>query len=94
MEPRDNEGALFGHDKKGNDKAPDYKGGARVAGVDYDLSAWINTAKASGKKYLKLKLSVKGERRQPAPSQGEQFQQQQFPAAQDDLPQPDEPFPF
>jgi len=40
FERRDNSGALFGNDKQGNDKRPDAKGSAVVAGHLYDVAAW------------------------------------------------------
>lgn len=49
-----NSGALFKHDKEGNDKRPDYKGKSEVAGVQYYISAWIRQSKA-GKTYMSLK---------------------------------------
>jgi uncharacterized protein (DUF736 family) len=52
-EQKDNSGALFTNDKKGKEKAPDYKGKAFVDGVEKEISAWINTAK-SGVKYMSL----------------------------------------
>lgn len=62
-----NRGALFPNDKKGNNKAPAYKGNVNVNGEDYDVAAWEKTSKA-GKQYLSLSISVKGERsEQPAP---------------------------
>jgi uncharacterized protein (DUF736 family) len=59
MEERNNSGALFKNDKKDSDKHPDYKGSATVGGVEYWLSAWINTAATSGKKYMSLRLEPK-----------------------------------
>ena len=51
-------GVLFRNERKESDRHPDYKGSAQVAGVQYWLSAWINTSKA-GQKYMALKLSPK-----------------------------------
>ena len=48
FEQRDLSGALFKNDKKGNDKAPDYKGNAMVDGFEYNMAAWIKEGK-SGK---------------------------------------------
>jgi uncharacterized protein (DUF736 family) len=63
FEQRDNEGALFRNDKEGNDKRPDYKGSLKAAGVTYKISAWVNTPKAGGDKFLKLKLEPADEAR-------------------------------
>jgi len=53
-----NRGALFKNDKKEKPSQPDYKGSINVAGVDYWLSAWLNTAK-SGAKYMSLSVQLK-----------------------------------
>lgn len=57
-EPRNNSGALFKNADKETDLHPDYKGSAQVGGVDYWLSAWINTDK-DGKKYMAVKFKAK-----------------------------------
>jgi len=51
-----NSGALFRNDKKGNEKAPDYKGNINVDGVEKQLAAWIRTSK-KGTKYMSLAVS-------------------------------------
>jgi len=58
MSDYDNElqGALFKNDKKGNEKAPDYKGPATIHGVVLNMSAWINEPKGGGTKYIKIKF--------------------------------------
>ncbi len=62
MPDYDNElrGALFKNDKKGNDKAPDYKGPAQIKGIEYDMSAWLRTAR-SGQKYMSVHFEAKGQ---------------------------------
>lgn len=57
----DNErrGALFKNKNKREDRQdPEYKGSATLAGVDYWVSAWINTSKA-GEKYMGLTFQPK-----------------------------------
>ena len=54
-----NSGALFRNDKKKEDKEPDYKGSINVEGKEFWVNGWINEAKESGKKYLKVKVSPK-----------------------------------
>jgi uncharacterized protein (DUF736 family) len=50
-------GSLRKNDKEGNDKRPDYKGRITLAeGEDYWISAWINTDRETGGKYMSLKL--------------------------------------
>ena len=58
MEKPDNSGALFRNDRKETDKQPDYTGEARIEGVEYRLSAWLNESK-NGKKYMGLRLTAK-----------------------------------
>ena len=35
-----NRGAIWGNDKEGNDRRPDFKGSLNVDGVEYWVSAW------------------------------------------------------
>jgi len=56
MEQKENSGALFRNDKKGNEKAPEYRGKALVNGQMVKISAWVNTPKSGGEKYLSLKF--------------------------------------
>ncbi len=51
-----NSGVLFKNDKKGNDKAPDYKGKINVAGVEKQLAAWIKKSQ-KGVVYMSLAVS-------------------------------------
>jgi hypothetical protein len=53
-----NRGALFKGDKKGNDRAPDYKGSINVGGVDYWISSWLKIS-SKGEKYLSLSVQPK-----------------------------------
>ena len=53
-EQRDNTGALFQHDRKGNEKAPSMKGDITIGGVKYKLAAWTKETKA-GAKFFSLK---------------------------------------
>ena len=60
-----NSGALFKNDKKGNDKAPDYRGELKVAGELHEIAAWLKVSK-SGTKYMSLSVKPKDEAK-PAP---------------------------
>ena len=54
---KENTGSLFSNkENKKTDKHPDYTGKALVDGKVKSLSAWVNTAKSSGKQYLSLKI--------------------------------------
>ena len=59
-------GSLFKNDKREGRQDPDYRGSALVEGREYWLSAWINTAKKDGSKYMAIKLKAKDEQRAPA----------------------------
>ena len=50
-----NSGVLFKNESD-NEKAPAYKGKLNVNGTDYQLAAWVRTAK-SGNKFMSLKVS-------------------------------------
>ena len=56
METKENTGALFSNANKKTDNHPDYTGSAKVNGEMMSISAWINTAKSSGKQYMRLKF--------------------------------------
>lgn len=53
-----NKGALFSNKKKRDDRDPGYQGSINVNGVDFWLSAWIQTSKA-GEKYFSLRVNPK-----------------------------------
>lgn len=48
---KDNTFSLFENDKKGNDKAPDYKGKGLVSGVEVRIAVWKRKSQ-SGIEYL------------------------------------------
>ena len=50
-EIKDNTFSLFENNKKGNDKAPDYKGKGKVSGVEVKVAVWKRTSQ-SGIEYL------------------------------------------
>ena len=56
MEKKDNSGALFKVDEVKSEKHPVYTGPAMIDGKEKQISAWINTAKTSGKQYMSLKF--------------------------------------
>jgi hypothetical protein len=66
-EQRDLSGALFRHDKKGNEKAPDYSGTCMIGDRMYYISAWLKTAQSSSK-YMSLSFKLKDDRRQGTPA--------------------------
>lgn len=50
-----NSGVLFKNDKKGNEKAPDYKGKVNVGGKDMEIAGWIREGKNG--KFISIKIS-------------------------------------
>jgi len=54
-----NSGAMFkskSYEEGGN--KPYYKGKIDIEGVEYELAAWVRTAKTTGNKFLSLKASL------------------------------------
>lgn len=68
MDNKEMQGVLFPHNKK-NDKQPDYKGTAKIGGIDYEIAVWKKVGKQSGAEYMSVAFQKKGERKAaPAPS--------------------------
>jgi hypothetical protein len=71
MSDYDNEktGVMFrNRDKGDNEKRPDYKGSALIAGVEYWVSGWVRTKKDTGEKYLSTRYTEKTPRAAAAPT--------------------------
>ena len=56
FEIKEKEGSLFTNKKKTTDKHPDYTGTCVINGVKMNISSWINEARTSGVKYMRLKF--------------------------------------
>jgi uncharacterized protein (DUF736 family) len=54
-----NRGVLFKNDKDGNEKRPDYRGSATIAGVELNISAWIKRSQKTGDAYMSLSFEPK-----------------------------------
>jgi uncharacterized protein (DUF736 family) len=50
-----NSGVLFKNDKKGNEKAPDYKGKVNIEGKEKEIAGWIREGKSG--KFISIKIS-------------------------------------
>ena len=59
-EQKDGSGALFRNDKKGNDRAPDYRGDANVNGELVEIAAWIKEGQKG--KFMSLSFKPKEKR--------------------------------
>ena len=57
FEIKEKEGSLFNNaENKKTENHPDYTGSCVIGGVKMNISAWINEAKTTGKKYMRLKF--------------------------------------
>jgi hypothetical protein len=54
-----NRGAIFKNDKKGNDKAPEYKGTINIEGADYEIALWIQKSKDGSKTFFSTSQKLK-----------------------------------
>lgn len=45
FEIKPNTGNIFKNDKKGNDKAPDYKGTVNIEGKELEIALWVKEGK-------------------------------------------------
>lgn len=66
-------GVLFKNDRKESDSHPDYKGQINIGGVEFWLSAWINTGQNG--KFMSLSVKPK----EQAPQQPAEPQRQAQP---------------
>lgn len=61
FQQKDMEGVLFKNDEATpENKQPIYSGSITIKGVKYNLGAWINTGKKSGKKFMSLRAKAWG----------------------------------
>lgn len=74
FQQKDLEGVLFKNDEATpENKQPVYSGSITIKGVKYNLGAWINIGKKSGKKFMSLRASEWGSREQKAPQASPDF---------------------
>jgi hypothetical protein len=55
-EHKDMTGAMFRNNKNGNEKRPDYRGNAMIAGVLYETASWVKEGKNG--KFLSTVYSI------------------------------------
>ncbi len=63
FEHKDGHGSLFRNDKGDNPLRPDYKGSAKINGVDVEIAGWLK----DGKNGKFLSLAIKEQDNRPAP---------------------------
>ena len=69
-EQKPDTGSLFRNDRKETESHPDHRGSAMIGGVEYWVSAWINTT-GEGKKYFGMKYQAKDAQAPPRAEQGQ-----------------------
>lgn len=67
FEQKNDTGALFRNNNREKDTDPTHSGSAKIDGIDYYISAWVNESK-TGLKYFSLKFNKKEQRSSPIPS--------------------------
>ena len=77
-EHKENTGSIFTNDKREKETHPHYKGSAKINGVDYWVSSWVNDK--NGKKYMSLSFQEKEQ------SGYQQSSSSNKPEIEDDLP--------
>ena len=65
MENKDMTGVLFMVEDRASDKHPNLTGNVLIKGEKYYISAWTNTSKKNGKKYISLKLNEEQKKQEP-----------------------------
>ena len=68
FEQKDNSGALFKNKKKEKPTHPDYQGSAKIDGVEFWVSGWLNKPKAGGDTYVSMTFKPKDDNDRPASS--------------------------
>lgn len=64
-----NRAVLFKNKDKRDDKDPDYRGNLNVDGKEFWLDFWLQTAKASGEKFMSGRVKPKMAREHPGASE-------------------------
>ena len=66
-----NSGMMMRNENRENERQPEFKGSLDVDGVQYWISAWVNTgkegSKIEGKKYFSIKLTAKDDHKESKP---------------------------
>lgn len=66
-----NSGMMKRNENRQSDRHPEFTGSLNVEGVDYWVSAWVNTGRdggsLEGKKYFSLKINRKEQSARPTP---------------------------
>lgn len=85
-EIKDNTGSLFKNDRKASDTHPDYNGSAKIAGVEYWISAWLKEGKDGGKKFFSFSFKPKESQKADMAAQADRNFDQSRSVADTDFP--------
>lgn len=68
-EQKEGSGAIFKNDKKGNEKAPDYKGSVFINGVETEIALWLREGQ-KGKFFSVSQKTKQAKQGTPQPANG------------------------
>lgn len=90
FQQKDMEGVLFKNDDATpENKQPAFSGSFTIKGTKYNLGAWVNTSKKSGRKFMSLRISPWGKKEIDPSKEGAQAARNRNTAADfqdDDIP--------
>ena len=86
MEQKNNSGAIFKNEKKGdNEKAPDYRGSANYNGEPFEIALWLKTSD-KGTKYFSVAISEPYKKPEAEVPKSQKPKPSAEPMPEDDLP--------
>lgn len=84
FQQKDMEGVLFKNDEATpENKQPIYSGSITIKGEKFNLGAWINTGKTSGKKFMSLRAQAWGKKESRERAQASSPQASREPGSDD-----------
>jgi len=85
-ELRNGQGSIFKNDKKGNDKAPDYRGNGMIHDKEVSFALWLKESD-KGLKYFSVKIEDKEQSQETSAKPAEKEEQKKAaPEGESDLP--------
>lgn len=87
FQQKDMSGVLFKNERKSEgDDYPDYQGSVTIKGTKYNLAAWINVGKKSGKKFMSLRVKPWDDTYQKSAPKSDPVKQQEPDFVDDSIP--------